>query len=87
MNNRDKEIINILKEIDLPTNLFEQVREYEIKLEEERRKSQIKFIMIITSEIDKYLRWASDHYQMHKSEIVREALQNAIKKDKNYLNS
>lgn len=43
-----------------------------------------KFILIISPEIDRYLDWASTNKRMHKAQIVRNALESAIKKDKGY---
>ncbi len=43
-----------------------------------------KFILIISPEIDRYLEWASDHKRMHKAQIVREAVEEMMKKDKEW---
>lgn len=49
-------------------------------------KEQIdtKFILIISPEIDKYLAWASDERRMHKAQIVRNAVEDMMHKDKDY---
>jgi 2'-deoxynucleoside 5'-phosphate N-hydrolase len=43
-----------------------------------------KFILIISPEIDKYLEWVSQERRMHKAQIVREAIENQMLKDKEY---
>jgi FixJ family two-component response regulator len=43
-----------------------------------------KFILIISPEIDKYLEWASAEKRMHKAQIVRDAIEVMMAKDKNY---
>lgn len=43
-----------------------------------------KFILIISPEIDRYLEWASDYKRMHKAQIVREAVEEMMKKDKEW---
>lgn len=43
-----------------------------------------KFILIISPEIDKYLEWAAGERRMHKAQIVREAVEDMMHKDKDY---
>lgn len=43
-----------------------------------------KFILIISPEIDRYLEWASENKRMHKAQIVRNAVEDMMKKDKEY---
>jgi 2'-deoxynucleoside 5'-phosphate N-hydrolase len=43
-----------------------------------------KFILIISPEIDRYLEWASAQKRMHKAQIVREAVEEMMKKDKDW---
>lgn len=43
-----------------------------------------KFILIISPEIDKYLEWAGAERRMHKAQVVREAIENMMNKDKDY---
>lgn len=45
-----------------------------------------KFILIISSEIDRYLDWAASTKRMHKAQIVRNAVEVMMKKDKEYKN-
>lgn len=49
-------------------------------------KDQIdtKFILIISPEIDKYLTWVSDERRMHKAQVVRNAVEDALNRDKEY---
>lgn len=47
-------------------------------------KLDTKFILIISSEIDRYLEWASQEKRMHKAQIVRDAVESVINKDKDY---
>jgi Rad3-related DNA helicase len=52
----------------------------------ERAKEQLdtKFILIISPQIDKYLEWAAAEKRMHKAQIVREAIEAMMNKDKDY---
>ncbi len=50
-------------------------------------KLDSKFILIIPSEIDRYLTWASETKRLHKAQIVREALESVMKKDREYRDS
>jgi hypothetical protein len=43
-----------------------------------------KFILIISPGIDKYLEWASSERRMHKAQIVRNAIEDMMEKDKDY---
>jgi len=43
-----------------------------------------KFILIISPDIDKYLEWASQERRMHKAQLVREAIEGQMNKDKEY---
>lgn len=43
-----------------------------------------KFILIISPEIERYLEWASDYRRMHKAQIVRQAIEDMIGKDKEF---
>ncbi len=49
-----------------------------------KQKLDTKFILIISSEIDRYLEWASQENRMHKAQIVREAIEKVMNKDKKY---
>lgn len=53
-------------------------------LENVRQYIDRKFILIIPSEIDKYLEWSAYERRKHKSQIVREALETSIGKDSDY---
>jgi uncharacterized protein (DUF1786 family) len=52
-----------------------------------KQKLDTKFILIISPEIDKYLEWASDNRRMHKAQIVRDAVEEQMKKDKEWKKS
>jgi hypothetical protein len=43
-----------------------------------------KFILIISPEIDRYLEWVSDNRRMHKAQVVRNAVEDIMKKDKDW---
>lgn len=43
-----------------------------------------KFILIISPEIDRYLEWAAESRRMHKAQVVRNAVEDAMSKDKEY---
>lgn len=62
-------------------NLIENV---ERALKEAKKLLDTKFILIISPEIDQYLEWSSDTRRMHKAQIVRNAVEEAMKKDKEY---
>lgn len=51
---------------------------------EAKQKLDTKFILIIPSEIDRYLEWAAKEKRMHKAQIVREAIEKTIEEDKEY---
>jgi len=53
-------------------------------LKEAESKLDSKFILIISPEIDRYLEWAGQTRRMHKAQIVRTAVEQMIKKDKDY---
>ncbi len=53
-------------------------------LREIKKKLDTKFILIIPPEIDRYLEWASKEKRMHKAQIVREAVEKIMKRDKDW---
>jgi len=53
-------------------------------LDESKDKLDTKFILIISPDIDKYLKWASEEYRQHKAQIVRDAIEDKLSKDKDY---
>lgn len=53
-------------------------------LKEAKEQIDTKFILIISPEIDKYLSWASDERRMHKAQLVRNAVEEMMAKDKDY---
>ena len=53
-------------------------------LKSSKQKLDTKFILIISPEIDKYLEWTSDNRRMHKAQVVRNAIEDMMKKDKDY---
>lgn len=54
------------------------------KFKEAAGKLDSKFILIISPEIDRYLDWAGQTKRLHKAQIVRTAIEQMIKKDKDY---
>lgn len=56
----------------------------EESLKEAKDRADTKFILIISPEIDKYLEWSSSERRMHKAQIVRNAVEEAMAKDKEY---
>lgn len=52
--------------------------------EETRKKIDTKFILIISPEIDKYLEWAAQERRQHKAQVVREAIESVMNKDREY---
>lgn len=53
-------------------------------IEDAKQKIDTKFILIIPAEIDKYLNWASDFRRMHKAQVVRQAVEKEMSKDKDW---
>lgn len=53
-------------------------------VEEAKGKLDTKFILIISPEIDRYLDWSSQTKRMHKAQIVRNAVEKEMGKDKEY---
>lgn len=49
-----------------------------------KKKLDTKFILIISPEIDRYLEWSSQENRVHKAQIVRDAIEKVMKKDKAY---
>lgn len=47
-------------------------------------KMDTKFILIISPEINRYLEWSADQRRMHKAQIVRNAVEDTMAKDKEY---
>lgn len=67
--------------------------EYELKTVEQvisqfnnsvKKVIDTKFILIISPEIDSYLQWASDNRRMHKAQVVRRAVEEVMRDDKEY---
>lgn len=56
----------------------------EKSLKEAAGKLDSKFILIISPEIDRYLEWSAQTKRMHKAQIVRNAVEQQMKKDKEY---
>lgn len=55
-------------------------------LEWSKNKLDTKFILIISPEINRYLEWSSQENRVHKAQIVRDAIERIMKKDKRYKN-
>jgi len=53
-------------------------------LQAAKQKIDTKFILIISPEIERYLEWSSDQRRMHKAQVVRQAVEDAMEKDKEY---
>jgi len=59
-------------------------KELEAFLKDARDLVDTKFILIISPEIDRYLTWSSETKRLHKAQIVRNAVEDVIDKDKEY---
>jgi len=59
-------------------------KELENALNKIRKTLDTKFILIISPEIDRYLGWVSENRRMHKAQVVRSALEEAMEHDKEY---
>ncbi len=68
----------------LPNELDARIKEFTSRVKE---MLDTKFILIISSEIERYLEWASDFRRMHKAQIVRAAIEEMMDKDKEYKKS
>lgn len=55
-------------------------------LKEVRGIIDTKFILILPPEIERFLQWKSDTDNLHKAQIVRESVEDSIKKDREYQN-
>lgn len=55
-------------------------------IKEAESKLDSKFILIISPEIERYLEWAAQNKRMHKAQIVRNAVEQMMQKDKDYKN-
>ncbi len=53
-------------------------------LEKAKQKIDTKFILIIPPDIDKYLNWTADFRRLHKAQVVRQAIENEMQKDKDW---
>ncbi len=62
-------------------NLEERLRTF---CEEVKTKLDTKFILIISPEIDKYIRWSAEKRRKHKAQVVREAIEDKMRKDNEY---
>lgn len=65
------------------------VQEYKDKIKEAKKEiknqsGERKFIMILDSEHKRYLEWCAKHKGVYKAQIVRNAVLDTIKKDKEY---
>lgn len=56
----------------------------ESAVDEAKGKLDTKFILIISPEIDRYLDWSSQTKRMHKAQIVRNAVEKELNRDKEY---
>lgn len=54
-------------------------------IKDAQKKIDTKFILIISPQIDKYLEWVASERRKHKAQVVREALETQMAKDKEYL--
>ncbi len=74
-------LTSLIKKTYTPSNVISVV---EKSVDEAKSKLDTKFILIISSEIDRYLDWASGEKRMHKAQIVRNAVEEVLKKDPDY---
>lgn len=51
---------------------------------EAKKIQDTKFILIISPEIDRYLEWSAEKRRMHKAQIVRDAVETMMEKDKEF---
>lgn len=65
------------------TNIIDVVKD---GLQTAKEQLDTKFILIISPEIDRYLQWASEERRMHKAQLVRNAVEDMMDKDKDYKN-
>jgi len=61
--------------------LTSSINEY---LDQVKKVIDTKFILIISPEIDSYLQWASENRRMHKAQVVRRAVEEVMREDKEY---
>lgn len=54
-------------------------------VKESKKKIDTKFILILSAELDRYITWVASNRRMHKAQVVRNALNKELKKDKEYL--
>ena len=62
-------------------DLTKDIKQFLLK---SKKKLDTKFILIISPEIDRYLQWAGNERRMHKAQLVRQAIEEMIERDKEY---
>lgn len=91
-----KSFPNFIKHLAETSKLLEFGEYINVKELKENLKAYIKklkslidskFILIISSEIDRYLEWSSSQKRMHKAQVVRAAIEEMINKDKEWVDS
>jgi hypothetical protein len=88
--NRDSVSIIISKKEDKLLSKVSYEKENKLReslknfLNTAKQKLDTKFILIISPEIDQYLKWAADFKRMHKAQIVRNAVEKEMENDKDY---
>ncbi len=79
-----RQALKTLKTLNIDTSLYEKLIDEVKKAEEEEKAQQIKFILILPPHIEKYIDWKARDTNTHKAEVVRAAIQNKIKNDKEF---
>jgi hypothetical protein len=65
-------------------NAEEAIAEIDGFLKAARDMIDTKFILIISPEIDRYLEWVAEERRMHKAQVVRNAIEEMMAKDKDF---
>ncbi|MBE0574187.1 hypothetical protein IH575_04770 [Candidatus Dojkabacteria bacterium] len=78
--NKSKSLLHLRYNNKNVTSIIEKA------IKEAAKRLDSKFILIISPEIDRYLDWAASTKRMHKAQIVGNALEQTMKKDKDYKN-
>lgn len=73
-----------MKSLGIPTNDFEAYVAAKEAAQKAIKDSQIKFILILPPDLERYLSWASKHRNVHKAQIVRESILRVMAKDSDY---
>jgi hypothetical protein len=80
-----QDAVDLIKDMGFDTETLDLTKNYFSSKNEIKHEGEVRFIFILPHELMKYIKWKAKQDGIFKAEVVREAVETQLYKDRDYL--